>query len=228
MKATYLTLALAALVVSCGDNGGDGGSGNPSAAILIAPMNNSECTTGTPVSAAQSKVTFEWNPSENADTYFVYVKNLQTQSALQQYNAGSAVTLDVTLQKGVPYSWYVSARSEGGGSTNSATWKFYNAGDGVTNYAPFPAEAVFPGMSATVAGPTVTLEWSADDLDGDIQNYAVYMDTNANPATLKGTVTQTQLAGIALAGNTTYYWKVVTTDEAGNASTSAVFQFKTS
>lgn len=228
MKSRYFAIAFASfLVTACGDSGGEGSGGNPSAANLIAPVNNSECTTGVPVSATQSKVTFEWNPATGADSYFVYVKNLETQSAVQQYNAGNAVTLEVTLQKGVPYSWYVSARKEGGTSTNSATWKFYNAGDGIANYAPFPAEAVFPGMSATVQGPVLTLEWDADDLDNDIQEYKVYMDTNANPTTLKATVTQSQLAGVNVNGNTTYYWKVITTDAEGNSSTSPVFQFKT-
>ncbi|RZJ65539.1 MAG: hypothetical protein EOO50_13410 [Flavobacterium sp.] len=227
MKARYLTIALAALAISCGDSDNGGGSGNPGEAALIAPINNSECITGTSVSTTQSKVTFEWNPAENADTYFVYVKNLLTQSAVQQFNAGDAVTLEVTLQKGVPYSWYVSAKNEGGGSMNSATWKFYNAGEGVTNYAPFPAEATFPGMSATVTGPSITLQWEASDIDNDIASYKIYMDTNANPTTLKATVSAPELAGVAVTGNTTFYWKIVTTDAAGNSSTSPVFQFKT-
>lgn len=227
MTLRYLTLALAALAISCGDSDSGGGSGTPGETALIAPVNNSECVTGTSLSATQSKVTLEWNPATNATGYFVYVKNLQTQGALQQFNAGNAVTLDVTLQKGVPYSWYVSARNEDGNSTNSATWKFYNAGEGVSNYAPFPAEVLFPGMSATISGPTVTLQWDTSDIDNDIQNYKVYLGTNPNPTTLLATVSSQELTGVGVVSGATYYWKVVTTDTQGNASTSPVFQFKT-
>lgn len=227
MKAGYLFYALAFLVISCGDSGGDGdGSGGaPTAALLIGPINNSECITGTPVSTTQTSVTFEWNPAQNADGYFLYVKNLAS-GTTAQFNAGTNVTYNATLQKGTPYSWYVSSRKEGQTSVASQVWKFYNAGDGVTNYAPFPAEAVFPGISATVTGPQVTLQWSADDVDGDIADYKIYFGTASNPTTLLSTVTQPQLANVAVTAGNTYYWKVVTTDGQGNNSSSQVFQFK--
>jgi hypothetical protein len=219
-------LAVFSLLLSCGskddDNGGSGG--NPAASLLVAPLNNSECISGVDISASQSSVSFEWNATENTQTYFLYVKNLVTNQELQ-YNAGTALMYDVTLVKGVPYSWYVSSKSPSGATASSDKWKFYNAGDGVENYAPFPAEALYPAMSSTVTGSPVVLQWSADDLDSDIHDYKIYMDTTTNPSTLLGTVTATTL-NTAVSANTTYYWKVITTDGAGNSSTSPVFQFK--
>jgi len=225
MKKISALLAIAMLALSCGDSGDEGGGGNPSAAALIAPINNSECLTGTPVSSTQSSVTFEWNPSENTDNYFIYIKNLAT-GTTSQFNAGTSLTYQATLQKGVPYSWYVSSRKEGRTSVSSPVWKFYNAADSVTNYAPFPAEAVYPEMSATHAGATIDLQWSADDLENDIETYKVYFGTNQNPTTLTATVTQPQLLNVAVVSGSTYYWKVVTTDVHGNASLSQTFQFR--
>jgi hypothetical protein len=218
-----LTLSLMAMACSSSDDGG-GGSGNTDAAVLSAPSNNSECTTGTEVSATESKVTFQWAAAPDAETYFVYIKNLDTQGAFLQYNAGTGTSYDITLLKGTPYSWYVSAKKTAGNTAVSQTWKFYNAGDGITNYAPFPAEAVYPVMSASVYGP-VTLEWTGSDLDDDIDGYKVYLDTNTSPVTLKGTVSNPTLPNVALTTGT-YYWKVVTSDEAGNETASPVYQFK--
>ncbi|MCW4468092.1 hypothetical protein OGH69_03865 [Flavobacterium sp. MFBS3-15] len=220
-----LTASLFALAGCSSDGDGNGGGSNTQAAVPSFPENNSECTTGVEVSATQSRVTFQWSAAPDTETYFVYVKNLTTQNLLQ-YSAGGNLSLEVILDKGTPYSWYVNANKSNGSTVRSDIWKFYNAGNGITNYAPFPAEVVAPAMSATVHGPTVTLQWDGSDLDNDIVDYKVYLDTNTNPTTLKGTVTTESLPNVAVVSGGTYYWKVVTTDEAGNVTSSPVYQFK--
>lgn len=216
------------LLFACGSGGdGNGGGDLPEAPALVYPLANSECQTGQSVSPTQSRVAFEWNAAANADRYSLYVKNLSSQTILQ-YPTGDATSLEVNLNKGTPYSWYVVAGREGSSKTTaSATWKFYNAGDPVSHYAPFPADLVAPPMSATVSGSTVTLRWTADDIDGDINGYDVYFGTASAPTSLLGHVTQTEIANVAVNPNTYYYWKVVTADAAGNTSESPVFQFRT-
>jgi len=230
MRIVLKTFAIASIFLAfgCGssEENGDTAAGNANAAILLFPLNNSECTTGTNVSATQSKVTFEWNAAENAALYYVYVKNLNTQAQLQ-YNAQNNTSMEINLTKGTPFSWYVVAKSTSGALAESEKWKFYNAGDAIENYIPFPAELVSPAMSSTVQGPTVDLEWSGNDVDDDIVNYKIYFGTAANPTTLIGTITEERLNQVSTTSNTTYYWKVVATDEAGNSSTSTIFQFKT-
>lgn len=223
-----LAIATASLFFSCGSGGDDEGpaGGNANAAVLLFPLNNSECITGTNISATQSKVTFEWNAAPNATLYYVYVKNLNTQAQLQ-YNAQNNTSMEINLSKGTPFSWYVVAKSENGTLAESEKWKFYNAGEGIENYIPFPAELVSPTMSSTIQGPTVDLEWSGNDIDNDIVNYKIYFGTAVNPTTLIGSVNEERLNQVSTTSNTTYYWKVVTTDEAGNSSTSTIFQFKT-
>lgn len=232
MKNILKSIGIAAslLLFSCGSGGGGNGDGTgdkPSAAALVFPLNNSECLAGQSISATDSKVTLEWNVADNTDSYFVYVKNLETQTTLQ-YNAAENTSLEVVLKKGVPYSWYVTSKSSSTTETaTSPVWKFYNAGDGVVNYSPFPAEVVAPLMSSTISETSVNLEWSGNDVDGDITEFKVYMDGTTNPTTLKGTVTSESLNSVAVTANSTYYWKVITKDSAGNTSTSPVFQFKT-
>ena len=228
MKNILIATAIMVFAISCGssdDGGNSGAGGNQDAAVLGLPANNSECTSGTAVNNLQSKVTLQWTAAPNTESYYVYLKNLTTQSTVQ-FNAGTNTSYEATLQKATPYSWYVSSNKTSGTSVPSETWKFYNAGDAVTNYAPFPADAVAPLMSSWVYGPIVSLQWTGSDIDNDIVNYKIYLDTNANPTTLVGTVTQKTLAGIAITSGATYYWKVVTTDAAGNAAISPVYQFK--
>lgn len=227
MKKLLIVFAASVFALAGCSSDGDGGEGNSNtqAAVPSFPENNSECITGTEVSPTQSKVTFQWSAAANAQTYFLYVKNLNTQTSLQ-YNAGTNLSYEVTLEKGTPYSWYVNANKPNGTTARSETWKFYNAGSGVTNYAPFPADAVYPVMSSTVHGPAIALQWDGSDLDNDIADYKVYMDTNANPTTLAGTVTAETLTNVAVSSGATYYWKVITTDNAGNVTASPIYQFK--
>lgn len=229
MKKKLIYLSFLALLGAAGCGGDDNGpepSGNNAASALSIPANNTECLTGTDVSETQNKVTFQWNASEGTQSYYLYVKNLNTQVQLQ-YNAATATSYEVTLTKGTPYSWYVGARKSDGSTAKSEVWKFYNAGNATVSHAPFPADLVAPAMSSNVNGPQISLKWAGADIDNDITRYTVYMDTNTNPSTQIGTTTDAQeLNGINVTSGTKYYWKIVTEDAAGNITTSQIFQFK--
>lgn len=228
MKIINKTIAVMALflIFSCSSDGDNGSGSGAAVPVLVFPLNNSECTTGVTVSSTESKITFEWNASRNAEVYYVYIKNLNTQTTLQ-YNAGNSTTFEVELLKGVPYSWYVTSKTAADQFQQSEKWKFYNAGDGVVNYIPFPAEVVAPQMSSTIVGPIIDLVWNCNDIDDDIVDYKVYFGTAENPTVLLATTALKRINEVATTANTYYYWKVVTTDSAGNSSTSPVFQFKT-
>ncbi|MBL4939285.1 MAG: hypothetical protein JKY16_03250, partial [Lutibacter sp.] len=110
-------------------------------------------------------------------------------------------------------------------TAKSAEWKFYNSGDAVITYAPFPAELIGPVMGSSTSESTVTLEWSGSDVDNDIKEYEVYFGLSNPPITNLDTTTNQKIENVAVSANT-YYWKVVTRDDEGNTSTSEVFQFK--
>jgi len=237
MKSTYIkTWALfwvLAFNASCGGSG-DGGDDPdpepipvavPSSATLVFPEDNSECNEGEIISDTQSRVLFQWNASQNTDSYQVNLTNLNTNStALTNSTTNQA---EITLLRGVPYEWFVVSRANGTNETaSSPVWRFYNAGPGITNYAPFPAEAVSPGRGATIsATSTVVLEWTGSDIDNDIVSYNLYFGTADPPALLESAVTDTTFE-VSVASGQTYYWQVETEDSAGNQTLSEGFNFR--
>jgi hypothetical protein len=232
MKSIFYTLILITIVTlsSCGGKGGDNGGSptpaNPEKATLLFPAQNSVCVTGTVLSTTQSTVTLTWQVGTNAENYDVTIKNLLTNATTTQ--AVSTNKLDVTLSRGTPYSWFVVSKSSKVSATaQTDTWKFYNAGVGVTYYAPFPADLTTPGYSASVTATAgkIDLAWAGGDADNDITAYDVYLGTTTTPALLKAAVTDMFLKQVTVTVGATYYWQVVTNDAQGNTSQSNIYQF---
>jgi hypothetical protein len=224
IKLSFLVLLFMG-ALACG-GGNDSPPPPPSAATLIFPEDNTECNEGVVVSPTQSSVTFMWNAAENADSYTLSVRNLDTGSS-QTFNTNNTQQ-EVTLLRGVPYAWRVISKANGVSQTaESAEWRFYNAGAAVQNYAPFPAAVVSPAMGVAVnaVGGMVTLSWTASDVDGDITGYEVYAGTVNPPVALAGNSTAATL-NVAVTSGTVYYWQVVTNDAEGNSSFSDVFEFR--
>ncbi len=234
-KFSKLTIGswVLAMAVAC-SGGGDGGGDTepeptpvpaPSAATLVFPENNSECTEGEVLSEIQSLVRFQWNASQNTDSYQISLTNLETNTTALANSTTNEVEL--TLLRGVPYEWFVVSRANGTTETaSSAVWRFYNAGPGISNYAPFPAEAVAPPRGATIdASATVTLQWSGNDVDNDIVSYDLYFGTSDPPDLFQADITGTS-SEVSIATGQTYYWQVETKDSAGNRTNSELFVFR--
>ncbi|MDA7730870.1 hypothetical protein N8867_01600 [Flavobacteriaceae bacterium] len=239
----YFSFLFTLTLLSCGgstDTGGGGGGGGgggpvdpptpPGKATLVAPANNKTCETGTSVSDTQSTVAFSWNASASTNTYDVRITNLNTSTATNK-NGVSATSTTATLDKGVPYSWKVTSKNtQTTTTTGSDTWKFYLAGDGVVNYAPFPAELKTPasGSTVTLSDGKATFTWEGTDPDSaDTLSYTVYVDTTdgkQTPTTALSNLSA-QTADVELEAATTYYWRVKTSDGT-NASYSLINIFK--
>ena len=231
-----ITIACFIFITGCSKNG-DPGSGNgnppttvptPAASTLTLPLNNTACLSGVNGDANNATISFSWQAAANTETYDLVVKNLI--SAQQTTYNLSATTKDIVLSKTQPYSWWVVSRSGKTTSTaQSAVWKFYVAGNPTSSYAPFPATIVAPvANSNIVSGGTgqvnVVLQWDATDIDNDIAFYAVYLDNkDASTKIISSVVTKT--TSLSLASGKTYYWRVVTTDSAGNSSDSGIYSF---
>ena len=231
MKLNFGIFMLAVFLISaCG--GGDSNSDpvpdpdpvpSPLAATLVFPDNNTECNEGVVLNGTQSKVTFEWNASQNTDSYEVNLRNLNSNSSSKSNsNTNSA---EITLERGVPYEWFVISKANGTNETaTSSVWKFYNQGPGVENYAPFPAEAVNPGRGAAIDNSgTVQLEWTGSDVDNDIIEYEVLFGTDSDPSNLLGRTSDSFIDATIAAG--VYYWRVISRDSQGNSSQSEIFEF---
>jgi hypothetical protein len=233
MKKIGFIVLLSFLGVSCSkDTPGGGGGGTtptptaktPGKAVLTSPANNKTCEEVN----TSGQVTFSWNASTDTDKYDLKITNLNTQGVTNQNNI-TTTSKAVTLTKGIPYSWSITSKNEGTKTTTSDTWQFYLAGDGVVNYAPFPATAVSPSPGASVARTSgkVTVEWSGSDADDDTLTYTLEMDTTDG---IQGTVIAEDISAssveVSVEADTVYYWRVISSD-GQNTSTSIVYTFRT-
>jgi len=236
-KLTYLFFVL--ILVSCGgsdDGGGDGGvdpsPAQPGAVTLTAPTNGKVCETGTSTSDSKSNVGFSWQASSNTSTYDLQVTNLNT-SAVVNKTGLTSTNSTVELDKGQPYIWKVISKNTSTTQTGTSTsWKFYLAGQGIKNYAPFPAELKTPLSGSTVSRSSdgkVTFSWEGSDPDeGDELKYTLYVDKTDGKQSPPSDLTNisAKTADVALDAGTLYYWRVKTSDGT-NSSFSIVYSFRT-
>jgi hypothetical protein len=224
-----ILMMLLMFIVSCGgDDSSDGGEepipNAPSKATLIFPEANSECTEGSSKTATESTIQFKWNPGLHANSYKLDLKDLNTGVVTSYLSTGTSISLK--LKRANPYSWSIISKSNL--STKTATslvWKFFNAGEGVTSYVPFPAELVSPLIGAIVENTVVSLDWLGSDVDGDIESYDVYFGETDNPVKIETAITESILNTVPVVSGKKYYWKIDTKDEVGNVSESDLFNF---
>jgi hypothetical protein len=221
-------LSMLISVFACSSGGGSDEPAvkkDPTVASLVFPTANSECTEGTNKTTTESTIKFEWTAGANTDNYGLIVKNLS--SGLSTTYSTSKTYYELKLARGIGYSWYVISSASGTSvKATSETRKFYNAGEGSSSYAPFPAEIVSPKINESISGTSITLDWTGSDVDNDIASYELFLGTTNTPGSYKTNITDNILNNVPVESGKTYYWKIVTKDSKGNTSVSDVFVFK--
>ncbi len=197
----------------------------PEKVTLIFPFENSACNEGTDVTDTESTVRFEWFSSEFTEEYELVVINLGNNEMTTMTTTEESIP--VVLKRSAHYSWYVVSKNNSSDSTTlSETWKFYNVGDEVASYAPFPAEVISPAQAATLNSPgNITISWQGSDVDNDIVSYDIYFGTTKEPPLLAEDEPGSTIDVSVTTGNI-YYWRIVTKDAVGHTSNSPIFQFK--
>jgi len=230
IKNGALLLLMLLAMISCGKKGETpppSHNNSPGKANLLFPDQNSVCITGKTVSDTVSTVEFRWSQTAHTDVYELDIKNLLTGGTIIKTPSTNSIYFN--LLRGTPYSWFIVSKSNSITDTaKSDVWKFYNSGPGKVSYAPFPAIITSPkyGQVITALGGTVNLTWTGTDVDNDITSYDLYFGTSTTPGLLHAGVTNMFLNGVTVSSGTTYYWKVITTDAAGNTSDSGVYEFE--
>jgi hypothetical protein len=196
----------------------------PTAVTLVFPENNTVCNEGVTFSDTETDVLFEWEQAINASSYVLQIINLN--DGTSRNISSTSMEYTIRILRGASYSWSVTSFVSGSNdSAKSAIWQFYNAGLPGENHPPFPAEGISPQAGSTVDEGSIALQWEASDIDNDIISYSIFLDTINPPQVEVGNTSNTSL-GVAVSSGLIYYWKIVTTDEVGNASDSQVFQFR--
>jgi hypothetical protein len=236
---TALMILGVTLLTACSSDSGGGTStptptptpnpiAAPGKASLTLPENNKPCETGE-VSGATASVIFTWSTGEDTESFDLSITNSDTNQVTNRASL-TTTTATVPLTRGHRYQWKVTSKNKGTQTTASDTYKFYLAGDGEENAAPFSAEAIAPqpGSSVTASeNNTVTLEWEAADPDSDTLTYTLHIDTvdGRQEATEENTGLTTNTKEVAVEAGVIYYWSVTTSD--GSISvTSDVFSFR--
>ena len=237
-KLVYLFLAI--FMVSCGgsdEGGGDGGVDPPppqppGSVSLTAPASGKVCETGSSTSDTKSNVDFSWQASTNTNSYDLQVTNLNTSTAINKTGLTST-NATVELDKGQPYMWKVISKNTSTTQTGtSSSWKFYLAGQGIKNYAPFPADLKAPTSGSTISRSSegkITFTWEGSDPDqGDELKYTLYVDkTDGKQSPSSDLINiSAKTADVALDAASLYYWRVKTSDGT-NSSFSTVYSFRT-
>ena len=235
---TALMILGVTLLTACGSDSGGGETPTPTPtptpiaapgkASLTLPENNKPCETGE-VSGATASVIFTWSSGDDTESFDLAITNSDTNQITNRTNL-TATTATVPLARGHRYQWKVTSKNKGTQTTASDTYKFYLAGDGEENAAPFSAEAVYPqpgsSVTASEAG-TVTLEWEAADPDSDTLTYTLLIDTvdGRQEATEENIGLTTNTKEVSVETGTIYYWSIITSD--GSISVNSdVFSFR--
>lgn len=102
------------------------------------------------------------------------------------------------------------------------------AGSGEKNLAPLAPSNPWPSDGRTAQAAPLRLEWSCGDPENDSLFYDIYLGTS-NPPTerIAAGISDTTIVQPDLALATTYYWRVVARDRAGNETEGTVWSFST-
>jgi len=226
MKNLFLIPVVMILTIACNSKDDNPRPTPPKVATLLFPEKDETCTQGVIIDDNRSTITFEWEPNKGADNFRLTIRNLLT-NRIETYN--STVNFkEVTLARNTPYSWFItSINTNSEDTTTSNLWKFYNAGEGVVSYPPFPAELLTPKSGSTSYSTTnIQFTWNASDVDNDIVQYELFLDS-VNPPT-KRLVSQLTSDTFTLAPlhPNVYYWYINTIDKFGNSTPSAIGEFR--
>ena len=236
---TALMILGVTLITACSSNSGGGTTppgpdpgpepiAAPGKASLTLPENNKPCETGE-VSGATASVIFTWSTGEDTESFDLAITNSDTNQVTNRAGL-TTTTATVPLTRGHRYQWKITSKNKGTQTTASDTYKFYLAGDGEENAAPFSAEAVYPQPGSLVTASennTVTLEWEAADPDNDTLTYTLLIDTvdGRQEATEENQNLTTNTKEVSVEAGTIYYWSIITSD--GSISVNSdVFSFR--
>ena len=200
----------------------------PDSALLTTPENSNTCV---PLSttASQGVINFGWEEAQNTDSYEVFVRNSITQT--EQKKSADLTSTTFTLDRGAPYSWWVVSSSDASAvDTKSKVWSFYLECIQQETFLPFSAQLNNPQdeQEVMLSSGEINLQWTGSDLDNDIAYYQVYIGTGAAQMSLVQDNQITSSYSALLDVGQTYFWQIITIDQRGNKSQSAIQSFTTS
>jgi hypothetical protein len=134
-----------------------------------------------------------------------------------------------TLSYGTTYYWKIVAKDNHGASTTGPVWDFTTQpAPPPPNQPPYTPYNPSPPNHATGVSIYADLTWSGGDPDvGDTVTYDVYFGTSTPSPLVSNDQSATTYDPGTLSYSTTYYWKIVATDNHGASAEGPVWDFTT-
>jgi hypothetical protein len=176
------------------------------------------------VTAVSLTPTLSWTCSDPQNyplTYDLYFGTTQNPPLIQSNLTSPTYSISSSLSYSTTYYWYVVAKDNKGNSTKGPVWTFTTI-----SQPPAAASNPYPTNESTGVSPDTQLSWQG----GSGLTYNVYLGTSQNSMSevVQGLSSEIYTPPLnSLSGNTTYYWKIVTTNSGGGQSTSPVWSFTT-
>ncbi len=183
--------------------------------------------------------------SNSTIDFFAHTTSSNTGQRLQvQYSSdGSSWTdigAEISLPSAGPWAQYTVDLSSLDGHNYYLAFATYNSGTAgyvyldhiigpqITPIIPDAVTLVSPADAATDVISTPSLSWTPAATGGIPTGYKIYLDESADPSTLYADVTASPYnVNPLLNYETTYYWKVVAYNGAGDGAASAIRSFTT-
>jgi hypothetical protein len=120
--------------------------------------------------------------------------------------------------------WRVVARDEFGLETSGPEWTFTTKAG---NSPPDAPTALSPTDGQNGVAAWSGLEWTSNDVDGDVLTFDVYLGTTNPPPLVATTMSTSYAFDPWLDFDTTYYWRIVARDRWGHEVSSSTWLFAT-
>ena len=198
---------------------------DPEQVTLISPENNNTCLFSNSNSNF-GEVEFSWTEAKYTDNYDLIIENQQTN--FKNSKTTNLTVTKVTLERGVPYSWYVISKSDSSEKIAlSETRNFYLEGPSQSTHIPFPAKLIFPLNESILSSVNaVAFQWEGYDLDGDIENYDLIIENSSNGEEIKFEKVVNENLEVELQIGIIYLWRIITRDKENNLSSSVTSNFE--
>ncbi|MDG3581088.1 hypothetical protein [Galbibacter pacificus] len=229
MKGIIRTIQLLLVTgIWTGCNNDDTPTVVPADVQLISPTKDQVCEPGTNSETENSRLIFEWEKAENAQSYDLVVDDIETGENFIVYKEIYDTKKELELVHNRAYSWHVISKNINSDvHGTSPTWNFYFVGEPKKNYAPFPSKPLYPDYGSTVQleDGKVTLRWETTDPDKDKLTYTLFLDEidGLQEPTDEFKNIEIPSYTVQLEGGT-YYWRVKASDGT-NSSYSQVYTF---
>jgi len=130
------------------------------------------------------------------------------------------------------YYWKVIAYDNAGNSTEGPVWYFTVGSYALTNFPPTTPSNPFPENRTFGTAIHPTFSWTSFDPEGQSVACDIFLGTSTDNlvklATVAGNSPEKSFISVNnLAGQQTYYWKVVSTDNLGATTESPIWSFTT-